>query len=267
MASSIPSPNADECIRSFLDRTACLGGQLKAGDAAGDMLRKVLNALTPEEQNALIAKHSYLGYRRFVNHGFAGVPLTKHSDLLRPNCLLRSPISRDRICPACQRHDREANGIPHVRRCHQLVGVETCMEHSEPLLERSRSVGQTLASSGTEGLSEVERTQSLCGSENAVIRRFTRLSVLSLNSAAPRSPAFMAKALAQRSRTQGVRVTIEGHGHRLSDLARDSLPEHWLAAHFPAIHRAKHDSHSPALDDVLRARHVAELTMTDIEQS
>jgi hypothetical protein len=149
------------------------------------------------------------------------------------------------------------NGIPHVRRYHQLVGVETCMEHNEPLLEQSKSVGPPLSSNRDEGLSEGERTQTLCDSENAVIRRFARLSSLTLNNVAPRSPAFMAKALTQRSRTQGVRVTIEGHGHRLSDLARDSLPERWLAAHFPAIHRAKHDAHSPALDDVLRARHVA----------
>lgn len=258
MVSSAPAPQLDECIRSYLARAT----RMQAGCAPDANLMGAMDALlasigTKNEQ-ALVEGHSYIGYLRFVSQGHAGIPIHRHTDWRTLSGLLRTPSRRQRLCPTCIEHDLSTEGIAYARRKHQLIGTVVCGVHGDVLVPRSVDVPLTRQPAG--GLPDAAAHRAMRAAASPLVQRYTRLSELALGSKVPRSPSSMVTALVQRARTRGVRVTPEGRGHRLSDLARDSAPSDWLAEHFQAVFTTEPGTHSPALDGVLRARHVAHRT-------
>jgi len=221
-------------------------------------MEPLLASIGTKIEQSIVEGHSYIGYLRFVSHAHAGIPIHRHSDWRTLSGLLRTPSRRQRLCLTCIEHDLATEGFAHARRKHQLIGTVVCGVHGDVLLPRSADV--PLTRQPVSGLPDAAAQRAMRAAASPVVQRYTRLSEMALGSRIPRSPSSMVTALVQRARTTGVRVTPEGRGHRLSDLARDSAPSDWLAEHFQAVFTTEPGTHSPALDDVLRARHVAHRT-------
>lgn len=143
-----------------------------------------------------------------------------------------------RYCAACVDEDKAMLGFAYWRREHLVPGIDECLRHGSPLLTLKREHRAT-AFIFAPGEECVDFEDTPCGLDeaksNVVVQRYLALVQSAIHAVTHTPGRFVPfQRLAYRKPELGPRpeeLWLESALRKL----RDSVPEQWLARHFPAL--------------------------------
>jgi hypothetical protein len=204
----------------------------------------------------LVSQNTLLPATRAVS-AYAGTP--KEDAAIRAMASMHSIQDAQqpaRTCPRCDA-DTVTKGLVYWRRIHHLPGVDWCPEHREPLF-----VGGPSSFSASPAMElnagRLRATDAGPGeASHPTLLRYVDLMQRWLRLDAAYASQAMNHVVQQGCMRFGLRVGQHGKRRLISDLAREQLPQSWLARHWPGLLSKTPGVYFPKLDGVGKDRHVA----------
>lgn len=162
------------------------------------------------------------------------------------------PHPQPRLCPECARADKRQYGYSYWRRGHQILGVDSCQVHGEPL-HRCVLPPRTLPLQPSNAQGQAVARQREIDAElgNAALLRYRHIAIALTERTCGLNHRSVIEALSCIAEEQGVRTTLRDKntpGRYLSDMAMDSLPRTWLDRCFPRLHQKAPGRRSGRID-------------------
>jgi hypothetical protein len=158
------------------------------------------------------------------------------------------------FCPQCAASQQARWGYSYWRRCHQLRGVNWCLEHGNSLLgcPETAFINDTPSINlATGAIPEAEPETTYW----PALTRYSEIMHAFLTRTVRTRMRDVAKTLRAVATQKSINTGSNPECQLLSDLALELLPGWWLEDVFPSINSKQPGSPFPALDNTVMARH------------